>query len=146
MTIGTLHAGTRFNILAETVEMTGTVRTLSETTHRKIEQWMHSQVQGTAKAHGIQAELQYEVLGSVLNNTPKMAEFAGAIGETLYGKKKVTALSEASMGGEDFPEYLKAAPGCFIYIGVGNKKKPLILGTTLNLTWMKPLSQWAPIF
>ncbi len=123
VTVGTIQGGTRYNILAESVTLTGTVRTLSEKTHAAVPRWIRQILDGVTKAHGATFTLDYEVLGSVLSNDPKMAERAMRVGTKLAGKDKVIALSSASMGGEDFAEYLKDAPGCFIYIGTGSASK-----------------------
>jgi amidohydrolase len=48
-----------------------------------------------------------------------MVELSGKVARGLFGARRVLPLETATMGGEDFAEYLKDAPGCFIYIGTG---------------------------
>lgn len=122
VTVGTIQGGTRFNILADRVQLTGTVRTLSETLHRKMPRMIRQIVSGVCQAGGAKFKLNYEVLGSVLSNSAEMAELAKQAAVSIFGKKAVMTLERASMGGEDFAEYLKYAPGCFIYVGTGNSK------------------------
>lgn len=120
LTVGTINGGSRFNILAGSVSMTGTVRTLSERVHQKVPKLLRQVLDGICKAHGAKFTLQYEVLGSVLSNDPKAVDLAGRVAQNLFGRGRVLSLDRASMGGEDFSEYLKYAPGCFIYIGTGS--------------------------
>ncbi len=123
LTVGTIQSGTRYNILSETATLTGTVRTLSEPLHRKVPRWMKQILDGVTQAHGASYQLNYEVLGSVLSNSKEMAALAKKVGRRLIDAPKVISLETASMGGEDFAEYLKEAPGCFIYIGTGSASK-----------------------
>lgn len=123
VTVGTIQGGTRYNILAESVLLTGTVRTLSEKTHRAAPRWIRQIVDGVTKAHGASHRFEYEVLGSVLSNDANMAQLAARAGARIVGPSNVVALQSATMGGEDFAEYLKAAPGCFVYIGTGSASK-----------------------
>jgi amidohydrolase len=121
VTIGTIQGGSRYNILAEKVTLTGTVRTLSESVHAKIPKIMREVLAGICKAHGIAFKLQYDIIGSVLSNSESMTDFARKTAERIFEKSKLYPLKNPSMGGEDFAEYLKFSPGCFIYIGTGSK-------------------------
>lgn len=122
VTVGTIQGGTRYNILAGKVALTGTVRTLSEKTHARIPRLIRQIIEGVCNAHGAAFDLKYEVLGSVLSNDAGMVDRARGVAEPLFGRAHVKALETATMGGEDFAEYLKFAPGCFIYIGTGAQK------------------------
>jgi len=121
LTIGTINGGSRFNILAEKVILTGTVRTLSEKVHRQIPKLIRQVVGGICQAHGAKFKLNYECIGSVLSNSKPAVKLAKGVAVKLFGKNRVKDLKAASMGGEDFAEYLKESPGCFIYVGCANK-------------------------
>ena len=103
--------------------MTGTVRTLSEEWHKKIPVRIREIADGVARAHGARAVVRYEVIGSVLSNDEKMMNLAEKTAVRLFGAKSIEKLTRASMGGEDFSEYLRVAPGCFIYIGTGSSSR-----------------------
>ena len=51
-----------------------------------------------------------------------MAGLAYRIAVALLGKAKVLEPGLPSMGGEDFSEYLKHSPGCFIYVGTADPR------------------------
>lgn len=120
VTVGTISGGTRYNILAEKVILTGTVRTLSEKIHKQMPRWIREIVAGVCRSHGVKFQLNYDVLGSVLSNSKSMTDLSRQVAMDLFGKQRIIELNTATMGGEDFAEYLRFAPGCFIYIGTGN--------------------------
>ncbi len=122
LTVGTFNAGTRYNILAGRATLTGTVRTLSEKTHALIPKLIRQTLDGITKAHGAKYVLNYEVLGSVLSNDKTMALHARKSAEKILPMNLIHEPEQASMGGEDFAEYLKFSPGCFIYVGTGSQR------------------------
>ena len=69
ITVGTIKGGERFNILAQEVEMTGTVRTLNEKIHKRIPQIIEKTVSGICSTWGAKYELDYEVIGYPLTNS-----------------------------------------------------------------------------
>ncbi len=132
LTIGTMQGGARYNILAEKVTLTGTVRTLSSKTQAQIPRFMRQILQGVTKSHGGKYKLDYQTIGALLANDPKVCALSRQVAARVFGESQIVDLETASMGGEDFSEYLRQAPGCFIYIGTGNKA----LGT--QFPWHHP--------
>lgn len=127
ITVGTFQSGERYNILAQDAALTGTVRTLSEKLHGEIPKMILQIVKGICKAHKAKFKISYNSLGSVLSNHKGMTELAKNTAQELFGKQSIQELEKPSMGGEDFAEYLKNAPGCFIYLGVRkNESKTMI--------------------
>lgn len=119
VTVGTIEGGRRYNVLAEKVVLTGTVRTLSQGLHRAMPRLIEQVVSGTVKAAGGRYRLQYDVLGRPVINHAAMADLAYDVARRALGAKNVQRLDAPSMGGEDFSEFLAAAPGCYVYLGTG---------------------------
>lgn len=119
LTVGTIQGGRRFNVLAESVTLTGTVRTLSREWHEKMPRLIRETVAGVVRSQGGTYDLTYEVLGRPLVNDGDMADLARDAAVRLLGPKRVVLLDRPSMGAEDFAEYLQEAPGCFVYLGTG---------------------------
>ena len=117
LTIGTINGGSRFNVLCGTVSMTGTVRTLDEKLHRSMPSRIRKIVSSVTAAFGARYTFTYEVLGYPLRNSPRVLQLCKAAAEETLGRRRVVLLEKPSMGGEDFAEYLRLVPGCFIYIG-----------------------------
>jgi amidohydrolase len=119
LTVGTVRGGERFNILARSVILTGTVRTLSTRWRRELPRLIAETASHTARAGGGRVRLRYETLSGPVVNDPAMTDFARRVAVRTLGPRAVVDAGRPSMGGEDFSEYLRRAPGCFIYLGTG---------------------------
>lgn len=119
LTVGTIHGGERFNILPSSVTLTGTVRTLSEKTHAAMPGLIRRTAEGVVRGQGGRVDMNYEVLGRAVINDRAMAALARRAAVETVGESRAVALESPSMGGEDFSEYLRRAPGCFVYVGTG---------------------------
>ena len=122
LTIGTIEGGERFNIVCGSVKMVGTVRTLEQGLRNKIKKTMENRIRHIARSFGASYKLKYESLDGPLVNSGRVLRTLKKTASGLFGRRKVKMLSEPSMGGEDFSEYLKHVPGCFVYLGTGLKK------------------------
>ncbi len=107
-------AGNTWNVLPQTVELEGTVRTHNDTIREAIPQRIRSLVEGIAGGFGARATLDWQPGPPALINTPQWADFALSIAkESGYNVEVATP----QMGGEDFAFYLHHVPGAFVSIG-----------------------------
>jgi amidohydrolase len=127
ITVGSFHAGKAFNIIAETAELRGTVRTFSRELYDQIPSLFERVVKGTAAALGADVELKYERQCLPTINDPIMTEFVRSIAAEVVGPENIiTNDSARTMGGEDFSFFLERVPGCFFFIGSQNSERGLI--------------------
>jgi amidohydrolase len=122
ITIGKIEGGTRYNVLCGNVTMEGTVRTLDEKLHKKMAGMIERKIKNIVKAYGADYKFDYEIVGYPLKNTGKILDLCKRTAVKLYGTAKIKMLAKPSMGGEDFSEYLRHVPGCFIYMGSSKKR------------------------
>jgi amidohydrolase len=122
VSVGTFEAGNRFNIIAGSAELTGTVRTLEPAARDQIEAAISRIVAGVCDAHRASCEVDYQRFTPVLMNDP---ELTAASVETLRSTLGADAVIEAEpiMAAEDFAEYAEVVPGFFFMLGVGNTEK-----------------------
>ena len=122
VSVGTFEAGNRFNIIAGSAELTGTVRTLEPAARDQIEAAISRIVAGVCDAHRASCEVDYQRFTPVLGNDP---ELTAASVETLRSTLGADAVIEAEpiMAAEDFAEYAEVVPGFFFMLGVGNTEK-----------------------
>jgi amidohydrolase len=114
-------AGTTFNIVPQTAEMLGTVRTFRPETRDLAERRMTEIVKGVGAAMGVSAELLYERGYPTTRNHPDQTDFAAAIAAKVAGGKgTVEQNTPPVMGAEDFSFMLEARPGAFIMMGNGD--------------------------
>ncbi|QHQ34988.1 M20 aminoacylase family protein [Algicella marina] len=112
--------GTAHNVIAEEATLSGTVRTLKESTRQEISKKIKELAEGIAAAHGGEAEVDYRFGYPVTDNDPAEAAFAAAVAERLVGEGNVDTARPPQMGAEDFSYMLQAVPGAYLFLGQGD--------------------------
>jgi amidohydrolase len=106
------------NVIANTVVMEGTVRTLAKGARDLAEKRICAIVTSTAEAFGAKVEIDYKRGYPVTVNTPENAEFAAQAAEEVAGS--VARDIAPIMPAEDFSYMLEARPGAYIFLGNGD--------------------------
>jgi amidohydrolase len=122
VTIGTMHSGFRFNIIAPHAELTGTVRTLDNKIKELVKQELKKLLEGVCQAMNATFEFEYEEGYPVVINNADVARVVEESVTEIMGKEAVLH-PDPVMGGEDFGYYMKEVPGAFYFLGVGNPSK-----------------------
>ncbi|MCU5774463.1 amidohydrolase [Erwiniaceae bacterium BAC15a-03b] len=107
-------AGNTWNVLPQTVELEGTVRTHNNAIRQQIPQRIEAIINGIAAGFGAEAELEWQAGPPALVNTPEWADFALQLAQESGYRSEVAT---PQMGGEDFAFYLQQIPGAFVSIG-----------------------------
>ena len=127
VSVGSIHGGTRHNILPSEVELEGTVRTLKASTRELMERSLRRKVRAIAAGHGAKARIEwrpgYPPLVNPEGPTRVVAEGLGA----ELGRNNVVEVEHPLMGAEDFARYLERVPGTFLRLGVGVPERPASL-------------------
>ena len=114
------HAGDAYNIIPESAQIAGTVRTLKTEMAVIAEARLRALCEGVAAAHGASVEIRFDINYPVTFNDPDEAAFAAGVAREVAGADNVDAATAPVMGGEDFSYMLRARPGAFIFIGNGD--------------------------
>jgi hippurate hydrolase len=114
------HAGGVRNIIADTAELGGTVRTLRSEERDLAERRIREIAAGIAAAHGATVEIDYDRNYPVTRNHPEQAAFAADVAREVAGSTRVDDNAPPMLGGEDFSYMLEARPGAFVFIGNGD--------------------------
>ena len=122
VSVGSLHAGNRFNIIAGEAVLTGTVRTLDPASREHVEAAMRRMVVGVCAAHRAECELSYERFNPALVNDAALTARAVASLESVLGPAAVVE-TEPIMAAEDFAELALVVPGFYFHLGVGNQEQ-----------------------
>ncbi|BBH19626.1 putative amidohydrolase YhaA [Paenibacillus baekrokdamisoli] len=120
ISIGSFHAGSTANVIAERCKLVGTVRTFSEEARIRIKERLHAIVKQTAELYGAVAALDYRYGYPTVVNDPIEAERFFKVAPDQFGHAAVQQ-SPLIMAGEDFSYYLQKVPGCFMFVGAGNE-------------------------
>jgi amidohydrolase len=123
ITVGKITSGVRFNIIPESAEMIGTVRTLNPVMREHIIRRMTEMASGIAEAYGGKATIEWQNNTVVTYNDPVLTAQMLPTLEKMAGKENVN-LMKASTGGEDFSYFQELVPGFYFFLGgmtPGNK-------------------------
>lgn len=126
ITIGAIHGGERGNIIANKIEMIGTVRTLSPQTRKEVLERIEKIVTDLSQSMGGKGEVFIEPGYTALINDDDMVDLVKRNAENILGKERVRIIKEPSLGVEDFAYFLEKAPGAYFRLGCGNIEKGII--------------------
>lgn len=119
VTVGSVQAGTAFNVIPPHAVLRGTVRTFDARVRRDVAKEFRRIVAGVCAGLGAKAEIRYTFFLPATVNDVAMADLAWSVAEGVVGKRNVVA-SEPSMGGEDMSLALEAVPGVFAFVGAND--------------------------
>ncbi|KEK09590.1 N-acyl-L-amino acid amidohydrolase [Lysinibacillus sphaericus] len=121
ITVGSIQAGTTYNIIPDSAKLIGTIRALTPETVHTIQTKMVKLTEGICGAFGAQGKIDFILGTPPLINDSKESHFVESIVRENFGEN-VCKLVDPVMGGEDFAYYLKHKPGAFIFVGMGGEK------------------------
>jgi amidohydrolase len=120
VTIASLHAGVRYNVLPDTAELLGTVRTLDPELQEALHERIERTATKTAEASGATAVVTIDERNPITVNDPKLVE---RMRPTLARTARlVSALPRT--GAEDFAWFAQQVPGFYFWLGVREPKTP----------------------
>ncbi len=114
-----IHAGEATNVVPDSAELRGTVRTFTVETLDLIERRMREISEHTAAAFGASCEFEFHRNYPPTINHAAETAFAHSVMASVVGAENVLA-QEPTMGAEDFAYMLQAKPGCYCFIGNGD--------------------------
>jgi amidohydrolase len=124
ITIGRIQAGTAFNIIPESAEMHGTMRSFSAEHRSKLARRIAEIAHGIATPMGGSCEI--EMISGVppCVNESKMTQVVRKAAQAAVGEKEVDDSEEVlSCGSDDMALFLEAVPGCYFIVGAKNEEK-----------------------
>ncbi|KKK35474.1 carboxypeptidase [Salinicoccus sediminis] len=126
VTVGRFEGGTKHNVIAETVEIEGTIRTQSDRMKQLAKERFFEIVEKVTEAMDAEVEIQFDDGYPATVNTKKWADRLYDTVHTLYGEDALPRVNP-SLAGEDFSRFLQKYPGVYYWLGssVGEGQKPL---------------------
>ena len=114
-----IHAGEATNVIPDSCELRGTVRTFTIEVLDMIERRMREVAEHTCAAFEVTCEFEFVRNYPPTINSSREAEFARQVMASIVGADKVL-VQEPTMGAEDFSYMLQAKPGCYSFIMNGD--------------------------
>jgi amidohydrolase len=113
------HAGNARNVIPQTAELRGTVRTLTPEIRALVGKRLREVVEGAARMTGARIDLNIERGYPVVVNHDAQTDAAIRVAKQVAGDGNVHEMPPL-MGGEDFAYMLEQRPGAFIFCGNGD--------------------------
>ena len=114
-----IHTGEATNVVPDSCEIQGTVRTFTLEVLDMIERRMREIAEHTCAAFGAGCEFSFRRNYPPTVNHPAETSFAREVLSGIVGADRVLA-QEPTMGAEDFAYMLQARPGCYLFIANGD--------------------------
>ena len=115
------NAGSAFNVIPSTMELQGTIRSLTIEGVTNLQKRVKEVAQSIALANRCEAEVSFPG-----NDYPPTINDVGcwqlgkSAAKEILGEENLIEMPDPIMGGEDFAYYTEEVPGCFSFLGVGN--------------------------
>ena len=114
-----IHAGEATNVIPDSCELQGTVRTFTTEVLDTIEARMKEIAEHTCAAFGTTCDFEFERNYPPTINSAYEAEFCRKVMSSIVGADNVL-VQEQTMGAEDFAYMLQAKPGAYCFIANGD--------------------------
>ncbi|MDT8428074.1 MAG: amidohydrolase [Pseudomonadales bacterium] len=124
VTVGAINGGLRSNIIPDSVEMIGTLRTFDAETRRQIHQRVERTASQIAASAGASVDVSINLGYPVTYNDPQLTRAMSPTLQRVAGER----FAEASLitGAEDFSYYANEVPGMFFFLGIGADDPALV--------------------
>jgi amidohydrolase len=120
-------SGSAFNVIPDTAELRGTVRTFTPENRQLLSERIPELVKGIATAMRAEADVTYDYGYPATINDPEMIELVREVVTDVVGAENVVD-AEPRMGAEDFSYFLLERPGAFYFVGSANDERGLTWG------------------
>ena len=122
ITFGKINGGNAYNILAEKVNLLGTVRCTNPKLFKTIGSWLKYNISSLVKNCGAEVKVNFREITPPVNNNFEINSIIRESAIQILGKNNVIELQRPSLGAEDFAEFLKDVPGAMFRLGVSSEK------------------------
>ncbi len=116
ITIGSFHSGNRGNIIPETAELQGTIRTFDPEMQKTLHQKIKLTAEKIAESAGASAVVDIEIGSPVTFNDPKLTAMMEPTIQRTVGKDNAIVVAPTTLA-EDFSCYQEKVPGLFFFLG-----------------------------
>ncbi len=121
-TVGSMHAGSACNIIPDTAELIGTLRSFTPEVRALLRERVEEALAGAARSGGCELEFEIRPGYPAVVNDAAAVQTVAAVAGRLFGEDRVFETPPLAAS-EDFAYYLEKVPGAFILLGAGNEER-----------------------
>jgi amidohydrolase len=123
VSVGRISGGEKCNIIAERVDLEGTVRAKTAQMRKRVPAMIRRILRATCSAYGASWNFEYRGGYPPVVCDPGLSALVTSACSDILGRSRTTTSPGLEMGGEDFAYYAEKVPGVMIFVGVGNPRK-----------------------
>ena len=123
LSIGKISGGRAPNVIADRVQLLGTVRSLHPETRNNLPDWIEKIVANVCNSYNAKYQVNYRQGVPSVQNDNILTQLLQSAAEEAWTNERVQILPEPSLGAEDFSIYLEHAPGAMFRLGVGYEER-----------------------
>ena len=120
-------AGEAFNVIPDTAELRGTVRTIRPEVREHLSRRLAEVAEGIGRSFGAAVTTDYVFGAPSIVNDPAIVDLVRAAAVEVVGEENVHE-AKVGMGGEDFSYFTETRPGCFFNVGTRNEERGIVWG------------------
>jgi len=128
VSVTTVNAGTAFNVIPQTAELTGTIRTFEPSVRQKVVDRFEQIARGVGEALGCQMEVDVKRMTPALINNEEIAAIVQYSARQVLADSELDTSAYTTMGAEDMAFLLEKVPGCFFFVGSNDESRHLDYG------------------
>lgn len=124
VSVTSLHGGEAFNVIPETVELRGTIRSFDPQVQALVLTRVEQVVKGVAAALGCEAQVEMWRVTPAVVNDPDLTARVRSVVEKVLPQAEIDS-QERTMGSEDMAYMMEDIPGCYFFVGSANPDQGL---------------------
>lgn len=119
ISVASIHAGEKgvTNIIPDTCTISGTFRATNINVMTQIEKEIKNIVLSISNLYRAKCEIAINILGEAVENSKELIHLSNNTINKLFGPNSCNILEKDNLGGENFSEFSKRVPSCYLYIG-----------------------------
>ena len=128
VSVTTVNAGTAFNVIPQTAELTGTIRTFDIGVRQRVVERFERIARGVGEALGCQVEVNIKRMTPALINDDAITSKVQSAARRVLSESDLDTSGYITMGAEDMAFMQEKVPGCYFFVGSANKERHLDYG------------------
>lgn len=128
VSVTTVNAGTAFNVIPQTAELTGTIRTFNNGVRQRVVERFEQIARGVGEAMGCQVDVNVKRMTPALINDAAIASRVQNSARRVLGESGLDTSGFTTMGAEDMAFMQEKVPGCYFFVGSANAEQHLDYG------------------
>jgi amidohydrolase len=128
VSVTTVNAGTAFNVIPQTAELTGTIRTFDPAVRMKVVERFEKIARGVGESLGCQVDVDVKRMTPALINDNAMALKVQNVARQVLPESDLDTAGFTTMGAEDMAFMQEKVPGCYFFVGSSDASRHLDYG------------------